>query len=103
MKTISDVKRRVSSKLRWLNVLTDGLNGAAHSLGSGEGDAFEKFLKTLDLEAISVSRAAERGLKLRKGAKPVCSRYYKRPISGYHDLYLLQQFQSKTSVESFNA
>lgn len=103
MKTISDVKRRISSKRRWLNVLNDGLSGSAHSLGSGEGDAFEKFLKTLDLEAISVSRAAKRGLQLRRAAKPICSRYYKRPISSYHDLYLLQHFQPTMPEESSDA
>lgn len=99
MKTLSDVKRRMNSHLRWMTVLSDGLAGKPHGLSNDAGNAFEKYLKTLGLEAISMTRATGRGLKLRKGAKPICSRYYKRPISTYNDLYLLQHFtQAKPEV-----
>jgi hypothetical protein len=93
MTTFSGVMKKVDSLKRWLTTLEDGLRGKHHVLGAGEGDYFQKYVKTIGLELLTITAAHKRGLELRKGAKPICSRYYPRPISSYHHLYLLEQFK----------
>lgn len=97
MATIGSVKKRVASLRRWLEVLEDGLNGKPHSLGDGEGGYFQKYVAGLGMELVSLTAATKRGLVLRRGVKPICSRYYPRPISAHHPLYLIEQFKPKES------
>lgn len=93
MATVSDLKRRLASTAKWMTTLEDGLNGHPHSLGLGEGDAFEKALEKLGVQLLSRTKAAKQGLELRRGAVPVVRRYYRAPISDWKDLYVAEQFR----------
>lgn len=95
MVTTSAIRSRIESQRRWLGVLEDGLNGKPHILSEGEADYLKKFALTWGLELISQSVAVKRGLVLKRGAKPICSRRYARPINPYSHLYLLEQFKKK--------
>jgi len=74
-------------------VLESGLNGHPHSLYKGEAKAFEETLGRLGVRFLSKTKAAREGLELRRGAKPVVSRYYGAPIKDFRDLYCLEQFK----------
>lgn len=98
MATVSDLKRRMASTARWMMVLEDGLNGKPHSLGIGEAMAFEKALAALGVHFLSKTKAAQNGLTLRRGARPVVRRYYGAPISDWKDLYVAEKFKTKGSA-----
>lgn len=91
--SVSQLKRRMSSAMRWMKTLDDGLNGKPHSLGQGEADAMAKYLALIGVTLISKSKASKNNLELRRGARPVVRRYFGSPISDWKDMYCLEQFK----------
>lgn len=94
MSTVTALKKRLRSTARWMAVLEDGLNGNPHALGDGEGMAFKKRMRELDVSLYSATRAKKEGLKLRRGATPVVRCYYGAPIQDYIGLYVREQLTS---------
>jgi hypothetical protein len=75
-------------------VLADGVEGRPHRLGAGEADAFQKFSSALGIPLMTRTEGHRKGLELRRGAKPVASRYFTAPISAYFPLFCEQQFKA---------
>ena len=97
--SMTSVRAKVKSSQRWLRTLEDGLAGKPQRLGEGEGDALQKCAAALGIELITLTAGQKRGLELRRGAKPIASRYFGAPIQRYCYLYCIQQFRAETSEQ----
>ncbi|GIK46162.1 MAG: hypothetical protein BroJett012_20650 [Betaproteobacteria bacterium] len=96
MADVTGLKHRVSSTIRWMTILREGLDGNPQTLGLAAGDAFQKCLEKYGIRLLTMTKAAGEGLELRRGARPVARRYYGAPISDWADLYVYEQFRPAT-------
>ena len=92
----SDLKRRLRSLARWIEVLRDGLDGRPHSLGMTAGQAMQKALATIGVELLTRTAAAKQGLTLRPRQSHVARRYYGAPLKRTADLYTREQFTARS-------
>lgn len=93
MADVTGLKHRVSSTIRWMTILQEGLDGNPQTLGLAAGDAFQKCLEKYGIRLLTMTKAAGEGLELRRGARPVARRYFGAPISDWADLYVQEQFR----------
>lgn len=98
MADVTGLKHRVSSMIRWMTILQEGLNGNPQTLGLAAGDAFQKCLEKYGIHLLTMTKASGEGLELRRGARPVARRYYGAPISDWADLYVQEQFRPATTT-----
>ncbi len=93
MADVTGLKHRVSSTIRWMTILQEGLSGNPQTLGLAAGDAFQKCLEKYGIRLLTMTKASSEGLELRRGARPVARRYYGAPISDWANLYVQEQFR----------
>lgn len=89
MASPSSIAARVQTLRAGLEVLINVIEGkkTLYSLGEGEGQALERHWRKVGVELISETRGRKLGLVLKKGARPLMSRYFGAPISDYIFLY----------------
>ena len=67
-----------------------GLMGKPFAWGAGEANAYMPILAGIGITLITKTQVKKRGYVLKRGVKPVGSRYYGAPIQKRADLYVLE-------------
>lgn len=73
-----------------LGIVLKGLDGHPFTWGNGQRLAWTPLLKEAGVTLVTKTQIEKRGMKLKRGAKPVGCAYFGAPIQRYADLYVLE-------------
>lgn len=79
-KTASTVRERVATTRHWFDVLEKSMAGEPFRLGEAKRLSFMKTLESLGIELMTMTQAKQKGLKPRRGQKPLGTAYYGAPL-----------------------
>jgi hypothetical protein len=85
-----EMRGRLKSWAYVAMALADGLDGKPFDWGGGEFDAYRPKAKMLGCTLVTKTWMKKNGYRLRRGAKPVGTGYFKAPISNTGELYILE-------------
>lgn len=86
----SEILGRLNSWVYVANTIADGLNGKPFSWTDGERIAYTEKAKAMGITLVTKNWLKKIGYRLKKGAKPVGTAYFKSPISNTGELYILE-------------
>lgn len=101
--TPASLKKRLETRIRLLQVLTDGLAGKTFSWGQGEAKNYFPMAASLGCTLRTKTAIERMGLILKPKAKPVGYAYYGAPIQEHCALYIVEVHatikEEKTNAE----
>jgi len=86
----SEIKRRLDCFRSVAAQIQAGLDGKPFHWNGTEGDYNAMWAEGMGLHLVTETQIKKRGYRLKKGAKPVGSRYFGAPISKRAALYVLE-------------
>ena len=86
----SEIVRRLDSLRAVAGAIQRGLKGTPFHWNGTEGDYNVMWAADLGLTLITKTQVEKRGYRLKRGARPVGSRYFGSPISKSASLYVLE-------------
>jgi hypothetical protein len=90
MNSKSTIEKRLNKIKHSIDEVVNGLNGKPFNWGDGERIHHQKKLKKCDITLLTITALKKRGYRLKRGAKPVGSAYFGRPIKNIGQLYVLE-------------
>lgn len=86
----SEVKNRLHAWGYVARAIREGLEGKPFNWGGGEFDAYRPKAAAMGCTLVTKTWLEKNGYRLRRGAEPVGTAYFKSPISNYGKLYVLE-------------
>jgi hypothetical protein len=86
----STVVSRLQSWQYVAQVIIDGLNGKRFSWTAGEFEAYRKKAEAMGLTLVTKTTIKRWGYRLKRGAEPIGTGYFRSPISRDAELYVLE-------------
>lgn len=83
-------RRRIQRLHELLGTVLKGLDGQPFTWGNGQRMAWTPILREAGVNLVTKTQIEKRGLRLKRGAKPVGWAYFGAPIQRYADLYVLE-------------
>lgn len=83
-------KKRLETRIRLLQMLTDGLAGKPFQWGEGESMNYFPIARQLGCTLKTKTAIERAGMALKRNAKPVGSAYFGAPIQKQCDLYIVE-------------
>lgn len=90
VKTPSEVRRQLESWQKVANAIGDGLAGRPFTWCAGELYAYREKAAKMGCTLVTKSHLKRMGYRLKRGAKPVGTGYFRSPISRSASLYVLE-------------
>jgi len=86
----SEIKRRLDCYRSVAAQIERGLDGTPFHWNGTEGEYNVQWAEEMGIHLVTRTWLEKRGLRLKRGVKPVGSRYFSAPISAQHALYVLE-------------
>lgn len=85
-----EIRERCRSYAHVARLIDEGLGGDPFHWGLGEAQAYCAKAEDMGLTLVTKNQIARLGYRLRRGVKPVGTRYFGAPISNTGSLYVLE-------------